>query len=87
MDSYAEWLHTVKTKQKTYLTIRFKGSANEMTLMKNSEGKKNYKKNSYVLTIIYTYTCILNLFGMEKRISLRTPLKWDCLILISVSCL
>lgn len=41
MDSYAEWLHTVKTKQKTDLTIRFKGSANEMTLMKIQKEKKN----------------------------------------------
>lgn len=57
MDSYAEWLHTVKTKQKTYLTIRFRGSANEMTLMKNSEGKKKLQKKFIrVNNNLYMYT-------------------------------
>lgn len=71
MDSYAEWLHTVKI-----------GHANEVTVMKNSEGQ-NKKKLIRGNNNLHMYTECFT----EKRISLGIPLKWDCLLLIRVSCL
>lgn len=57
-------------KKKTYLKIRFQGHANEVTMMKNSEGK-NQKKNLHMFTECF-WDGKENQFGNTSQMGLLT---------------